>query len=237
MAETGVAIVTGATSGIGAATARRLAADQATVIAVGRRRERLDALVAETGPAVYPLALDVTRDDAAGRIIKTACAYGPIRTVVCNAGFGVKAPLVEGDVSDWREMFAVNVLAPMELAARAAPEMPVGSTIVLVSSIAGLRGLPGEAAYCATKAALNSIGESLRIELRGLGIRVVTLCPGTVRTEFELRSMDAEAAERLYAEQNPVEPEEVAELIGLLVALPTNVSVGRVDVRPRGQLV
>jgi short-subunit dehydrogenase len=182
------AIVTGASSGIGAALAHQLAAGGCRVGLIARRLDRLAALadaIEEAGGTAAIAAADVS--DRAG--VLDACAalrdeLGPIDLLIANAGVGVPTTLDPVNTSDVEEMFRVNVLGVVYSIEAVLPEMLKRGSghIAAVSSLAGFVGLPGESGYCATKAAVNTYLDGLRVHLRGRGVKVTTLCPGFVRT-------------------------------------------------------
>jgi len=183
-----VAVVTGASSGIGAALARRLAAEGCRVGLVARRPDRLADLAGEiraTGGTAAVATADVgDRDQVSAAFAALRGELGPVDLLVANAGVGVPTTLEPVNTPAVEEMFRVNVLGVVYAIEAVLPEMLRRATghIAAVSSLAGFLGLPGESGYCATKAAVNTYLDGLRIHLRGRGVRVTTLCPGFVRT-------------------------------------------------------
>lgn len=183
------ALVTGASSGIGAALVRRLAAEGYRVALLARRRERLEALAAQLPrpEAHLVLACDVTDAAALARAVDEAgAAFGGLDLVVANAGIGYRARVAELEPEPLARLVATNLVAPMLLCRAALPHLRRGRrpVLVLVSSVLGRRGYPTQAAYAATKAGVCSLGESLRLEWEREGIAVCTLDPGMTRTEI-----------------------------------------------------
>ncbi|MCB9760646.1 MAG: SDR family oxidoreductase [Alphaproteobacteria bacterium] len=179
-----VALVTGATSGIGRALARHLAGQGARVIGAGRDQERLAQLAPEVDLA---LTLDVTRDpsvEVAAQVVQDR--YGRLDVLVNNAGIGVFKPWDETTLDDHRRLHEVNVLGPVRLTRALLPHMVEAGqgAVVNVASVAGLRGYPRLGAYTASKFALVGWSETLRAELAGTGVDVVVACPPAVGTPF-----------------------------------------------------
>ena len=183
-----VALVTGASSGIGRALALRLARDGCRVGLVARRRDLLDGLaddIRRTGGTAAVATADVAcRAEVQAATEAIRSELGPVDYLIANAGVGTPTLLDPLNVADVEQMFRVNVLGVVYSIEAALPEMlrRKQGHVAAVSSLAGFKGLPGESGYCATKAAVNAYLEGLRIQLRGTGVVVTTLCPGFVRT-------------------------------------------------------
>lgn len=230
-----VAVVTGASAGIGAATARALARGGYEVVLGARRRERIDALAAELGGRALPL--DVT-DPAS---VQAFAAQVPEAAVlVNNAGLARGlAPIEHGDEAHWREMVETNVLGLLRVTRALLPALGRAprSHIVNVGSIAGLEVYAGGGGYTATKHAVRAITETLRLELVGRPIGVTEIDPGMVETEFSLVRFegDAERAQKVYAGLEPLTADDVAECIAWAVARPPHVNVDRIVVKPLAQ--
>ncbi|RGC68582.1 putative oxidoreductase [Micromonospora sp. MW-13] len=201
-----VVLVTGASSGIGAALVRRLADAGSQVLAAGRDPERLARLAAETGVTV--LLTDLTRPGAGRELAERALArYARVDVLVNNAGVGWAGPFagMADPLAD--ELLAVNLRAPIELTRALLPGMcHHGGHLVFVGSIAGRLGVAGEAVYAATKAGLDAFAESLRLELSGCGVTVSTLVPAVVDTPFFVRRGQPYRRRR----PRPLPPERVA---------------------------
>jgi short-subunit dehydrogenase len=220
-----VAVVTGAGRGIGRAIAVALAAEGATVVAVGRDGEALQSLVDQVGGSV--VVCDVRLPGSADDVATAAlAAHGRIDVVVANAGVGWAGDLVAMSAQDITSLVETNVAAPLQLARACLPSMLErgGGRLLFVSSIAGALGVPGEAVYSATKAALEMFADVLREELRGSGVEVAVLRPGVVRTDFFAGR--GVPYDRRFP--RPVRPERVAK-----AAVRTIRSGSRATVRPR----
>ncbi|GAA3524279.1 SDR family NAD(P)-dependent oxidoreductase [Amycolatopsis ultiminotia] len=181
----GTALVTGASAGIGAATARILAAGGTHVLLHGRDRDRLAALATETGGTA--LVADLAEPGEATRLADRVLALsGSLDLLVHNAGLGWAGPLPELPADRLTRLVAVNLTAPLELTRALLPSMLERrhGRIVFVTSIAGRTGVAGEAVYAATKSGLDAFADSLRFELDGTGVTVGVVVPGVVRTEF-----------------------------------------------------
>ncbi|GLZ61831.1 SDR family oxidoreductase [Micromonospora sp. NBRC 107095] len=243
---TSVAIVTGASSGIGAATARRLAAEGFHVLAAARRAERLTDLVAEitaAGGQATAVTCDITSDESVARLAEAAAqAPGPVTLLVNNAG-GARGldPVESGSVADWQWMYDVNVLGTLRVTQALLPALEASGsgTIVVVSSTAGLTVYEGGGGYTAAKHAQTAIAGTLRLELCGRPLRVIEIDPGMVKTdEFGLVRFegDAERAAAVYAGvPGPLVAEDVADCIAWCATRPEHVNVDRLVVRPRAQ--
>jgi short-subunit dehydrogenase len=180
-----VALVTGASSGIGAATAVRLAAAGARLIVTGRDEERLRAIAART--RAIPLPADLAEPGGPELLVERAlAAENRVDLLVCNAGAGWAGPIGELSGTKASELVSLNLLAPVQLARLLAPGMAERGTgrLVFVSSIAGATGVRHEAVYAATKAGLNYLAESLTYELAGTGVGISLVLPGVVDTPF-----------------------------------------------------
>src|ERR671916_4795 len=224
MGDTGrIALVTGASSGIGAAAVRGLAKAGFHTFAAARRVERCRELAEEVGGEA--LALDVT-DPAS--VAALADALPAVDVVVHSAGgaLGLE-PVAEADEDKWREMFETNVLGVERVTKALLPalEEGEGGHIVVIGSIAGVEVYPGGAGYTAAKHAVNALCRTLRLELLGKPIRVTEVAPGLVDTEFSLVrfSGDAEKARQVYEGLQPLTAEDVAETIAFVVTRPPHV--------------
>ena len=180
-----VVVVTGTSSGIGRELAKTLAAEGCRVGLVARREAHLRELAAEIGAAACVAVADVRDPGSLAAAVTTIRGtFGPIDIAIANAGVDRPTRLDPVNVDDVTEMFHVNVLGMVHTFAAVLPEMLArrSGRLVAVSSLAGYRGLPGESAYCASKAAVNSYMDGLRIHLRGTGVHTTTVCPGFVQT-------------------------------------------------------
>jgi 3-oxoacyl-[acyl-carrier protein] reductase len=184
-----VAAITGATAGIGAATARALVDEGASVVIGGRRRQRLDDMVAELGEAVAAVEMDVREPEGSQRLVDEAIArFGRIDVLVANAGIGAYGGIMDLSDGQLRDMMDTNVAGTVWPIRAAVPHfLEAGrGDIVIVASVAGLRGAGDEAVYAATKFAQVGLAGGLDRELREKGVRVSTICPGGVATEFAM---------------------------------------------------
>jgi NADP-dependent 3-hydroxy acid dehydrogenase YdfG len=234
----GIAVVTGASSGIGAATARRLAAEGFEVVAAARRRDRLDELAAEI-PGIRPVTLDVTSSESVAAL---AAELSDVAVLVNNAGgaIGVE-PVERADPADWQAMFDTNVLGVLRVTQALLPalERGAGGHVVVTGSIAGHLVYEGGGGYTAAKHGATAVVETLRLELNGRPVRVTEVAPGMVRTEeFSLVRLrgDAEAAAKVYAGVDlPLTAEDVADCIAFAVTRPAHVNVDLLVVKPLAQ--
>ncbi|MBP1631756.1 MAG: short-chain dehydrogenase/reductase [Acidobacteria bacterium] len=184
-----VVAITGATAGIGAATARALAAEGAAVVLGGRRRARLDALGAELGEMAAGVEMDVRDPEGARRLVETAVSrFGRLDALVACAGIGAYGGIMDLSDDKLREMMETNVAGTVWPIRAAVPVLleAGGGDIVVVASVAGLRGAADEAVYAATKFAQVGLVGGLDRELREKGIRVSAICPGGTATEFAM---------------------------------------------------
>jgi NADP-dependent 3-hydroxy acid dehydrogenase YdfG len=234
------AVVTGASTGIGAATVRALTAEGWRVTAVARRRDRLDALAADSG--AVPFAADITNDDDVAALLAAVTADGGIDTLINIAGGARGTEFVaEAKDEDWDWMYRVNVLGTMKMIRTFLPMLRAHGhgTIVNLSSTAGLVAYEGGAGYNAAKFAEHGLTRALRLEEAGNNIRVVEVMPGLVATEeFVLNRTggDSDAVEKAYAGvENPLTAEDVADVVRYAVSVPHHVNLDDIVVRPVAQ--
>jgi NADP-dependent 3-hydroxy acid dehydrogenase YdfG len=239
-----VALVTGASSGIGEATAVALAEAGAAVAVGARRTDRLDALATrlrDGGGQVLPLELDVTREDACRAAVDRAREeLGGLDVLVNNAGVMLLGSIVGADTEDWRRMVDTNVLGLMYMTHAAVDGMVEQGSgdIVNVSSVAGRTARKGAGVYNASKWAVNAFSESLRQEVTGRGVRIGLVEPGAVDTELtdHITQPEAKAASvRMYTSMRSLQAEDVARAVLYLVTQPPHVAVNEVLVRPTDQ--
>lgn len=235
MAKT--ALVTGASSGIGEATARRLVAEGFDVVVTARRRDRLDALAADIG--ARPVTLDVTSDAS---VAELAAGLDSIDVLVNNAGGALGfGPIADADVHDWQRMYDVNVLGSMRVTQALLPQLIEGDRghVVMITSIAGHVVYEGGAGYNAAKHAQVAVTEALRLELNGLPVRVTEIAPGMVHTEeFSLVRFggDAERAAQVYdGVVAPLTAGDIADAIAWAVTRPPHVNVDQLVIKPLAQ--
>ena len=239
------AIVTGASSGIGAATARQLAAAGFAVIVAARRADRLDKLVTEihaAGGTATAVVCDVTSDESVAGLKAAAERVGPITLLVNNAGGAHGLDTVEnGKIDDWQWMYDVNVLGTLRVtqALLGSLEESGAGTIVMVSSTAGFIVYEGGGGYSAAKHGMTALTGTLRLELCGRPIRVIEIDPGMVRTdEFAVVRFDGdeEKAAKVYeGVAEPLTAEDVADTIVYCATRPHHVNVDRLVLRPLAQ--
>lgn len=229
------AVVTGASSGIGAATARRLAAEGFDVVAGARRMDRLEEVARAIGARA--LSLDVT--DTAS-VDAFAAAIAGCDVLVNNAGGALGlSPVAEADDEQWRWMYDANVLGTMRVTRALLPKLIASGdgVIVNVGSIAGLEAYDGGAGYTAAKHGLRAVTETLRLELLGEPVRVSEVDPGAVETEFSIVRFDGdtERAAKVYEGMTPLVAEDVADCIAWVVTRPSHVNIDQLVVKPRDQ--
>jgi NADP-dependent 3-hydroxy acid dehydrogenase YdfG len=244
-----VAVVTGATSGIGAATARRLASDGASVALVGRREERLRELAAELGDKtdadITRAAVDVSDRDAVERAAEAIRdELGHVDLVVANAGVMLPAPFEEADTAEWDRMLDTNVRGLIYTGRAFAADLLAAAAeggradLVHVGSIGGHETFPNYGVYGATKAAVAHLTRNLRAELGPRGVRVKNVEPGLVRTELGDRTSDAALRESLATwrdEIGALPAGDIADAIAFAVAAPPRVNVAELIVLPTVQ--
>jgi NADP-dependent 3-hydroxy acid dehydrogenase YdfG len=241
-----VALVTGASSGIGEATAKDLAARGAAVALVARRKDRLESVavqIAAAGGTAQVIQADMTEQDQAREAVEQAArAWRRLDILVNNAGVLRRGPFMDGPVADWEHIVRLNVLGSLYCAHAALPHLLRAAEdkprevadLVNVSSLSGRIARKGAAVYNATKHAMNAYSESLRQEVAGRRVRVSVLEPAAVATEL----FTSEDRRRHLAEHRPYErlrPEDVADAIGYAVTRPRHVAVSEMLVRPTEQ--
>ncbi|MGF1536857.1 MAG: SDR family NAD(P)-dependent oxidoreductase [Elainellaceae cyanobacterium] len=234
-------LITGASSGIGEAIARRLAQEGYRVVAAARRLERLKALAADfPAGTIIPEIVDLRQEAEILALFNRIRDSGNrVDVLVNNAGLGHRAPLLSGDTEGWREMLEVNVLALTICTREAVKQMQAGDRghVINISSMAGHRVLPGSTFYAATKFAVRALTEGLRQELRkaNSNIRVSAVSPGLVETEFAVQMDGEEKAQETYGRFPVLQPEDIANAVWYLVSQPDYVQVHDVMVRPTQQ--
>jgi NADP-dependent 3-hydroxy acid dehydrogenase YdfG len=235
--ERPVAVVSGASSGIGEATARQLAAGGWHVVAAARRTERLEKLAAELGAAVTALALDVTDDTSVERL---AHQVSHCRLVVhCAGGALGTTSIAEADLAEWQTMYDTNVLGVLRLTKALLPKLVESGDghVIVVGSVAAFEPYAGGGGYNAAKAAVTALCDVLRIESLGQPLRVSEIDPGMVETEFSIVRFggDRDKAAAVYAGMTPLSAQDVAEAIAWVADRPSHVDIDRIVVRPRAQ--
>ncbi len=238
------AVVTGASSGIGAATVRRLAADGWDIVATARRTERLEALAAETGAEI--VTADLTSGDDVERLRAFVAQRGDLDALVNNAGGAIGLDTVEGgSIDDWQRMFDINVLATKRVTEALLPLLRSDASaarpasIVTVTSVAGHEVYEKGGGYNAAKFAEAALTKVLRLELAGEPIRVIEVSPGMVQTEeFALVRFkgDRQRADATYqGVENPLTATDIADIIAYTLTVPPHVNIDHVVVRPVAQ--
>jgi 3-hydroxy acid dehydrogenase / malonic semialdehyde reductase len=241
----GTILITGATSGIGAACARAFAAAGARLILVARRAERLRTLAEQLGERhgteCHTLTLDVREVGVVTHMLTELPAeWSGVEVLVNNAGLarGLE-PLPEGDVRDWEEMIDTNVRGVLAVTRAVVPGMVERGRghVVNIGSTAGHEVYPGGVVYCATKHALGAITRGLRMDLLGTGVRVSAVDPGMVETEFSVVRFhgDQERADRVYAGLTPLSPDDVADAVLWVTTRPPHVNIDEIIVKPTDQ--
>jgi NADP-dependent 3-hydroxy acid dehydrogenase YdfG len=237
-----VAAVTGASSGIGEATARALSAAGASVALGARRKERLEALAQSLDGPTLVKEVDVSDEDQARAFIQAAHdELGGLHTLVNNAGVMLLGPVTDADTDDWRRMIAVNLLGLLYCTHAALPLMGQGGggDIVNVSSVAGRRADAGAAVYNMTKFGVHAFSEALRQEALHEGIRVTTVAPGFVETELQGHNINPVVRQTMERAREQIgevlRPEDIADAILHAVTRPAHVCVNEIVVRPTGQ--
>jgi 3-hydroxy acid dehydrogenase/malonic semialdehyde reductase len=238
-------LITGASSGFGAAAARTFAAEGAKLLLGARRVDRLEAVAAEARKAGAPEAqghaLDVAQTESVEEFIRWAKALSPRVDVLVNNAGGAHGldPVAEGKDADWGAMFQSNVLGLLRVTRAVLPLMPrdAGASIINIGSIAGRVAYEGGSAYCGAKAAELQITRALRLELSGTGIRVGTIDPGLAETEFSVVRFkgDAARAKKVYEGVNPLTAEDIAETIVWVASRPAHVNIDEMIIKPTDQ--
>ncbi len=234
------AVVTGATSGLGAATARLFVAEGWRVVGTGRRADRLVALREEMGPLFHGAAFDITDRDAMDAALDALPgAFRGIDLLVNNAGRGLGAALApEARLEDWEATIATNVTALVWVTHRLLPVLIErrGAVVNLASTMANWPG-PGNVVYSATKAFVRQFSLGLRSDLHGTGVRVTSVEPGLAETEFhDVRSGGGrEAHDAFYGGAGALRPEDVARTILWIATLPPHVNVNSIEIMPMSQ--
>jgi len=235
MSEKPIAVITGASSGIGAATAQHLAAAGYELILGARRMDKLQAVAEPLGAKA--LTLDVT--DA--KSVEAFCAQVPrVNLLVNNAGGAVGAETIADAIDEkWETMYDSNVLGTMRMVRGLLPKLESSGAghIIVIGSVAGIEVYPGGGGYTAAKHAVKALTETLRIELVGKPIRVTEVAPGLVATEFSLVRFggDAERAKKPYLGMTPLTADDVADAIVWVVTRPAHVNIDTLVIKPLDQ--
>ena len=230
-----VAVVTGASSGIGEATAKNLAALGFHVVCVARRADRIEALAEQIGGSA--IVADVTSDADVARLAE---AVDGVSVLVNNAGgaMGLE-PVADADLENWRWMWETNVLGTLRVTRALLPKLVDSGDglIVTVTSIAAFETYDGGAGYTSAKHAQGALHRTLRGELLGKPVRLTEIAPGAVETEFSLVRFkgDQDRADKVYEGITPMVADDVAEVIGFVASRPSHVNLDQIVIRPRDQ--
>lgn len=233
-----IALITGATSGIGMATAKLFAKNGVKLILCGRREERLKELSEELSPSteVFTLNFDVrNKSEVDTAIISLPKHFSEIDILINNAGNAHGMDTIdEGNTDDWDAMLDINVKGLLYVTKAILPEMihRKSGHIINIGSTAGKEVYPKGNVYCASKHAVDAITQGMRIDLNGKGIKVGAINPGMVETEFsEVRFKgDSERAEKVYQGFTPLQPEDIADIIWFAVTRPPHVNIADLTV-------
>ena len=236
-----IALITGASSGIGWATAKKVASLGIGLIVCGRRKERLEALKKELDVPVHSLTFDVCDKQAVFDAIESVPEpFRQIDILINNAGnaHGL-APVHTADLKDWDAMIDSNVKGLMYVTKAVLPQMTTRKKghIINVGSIAGREVYPNGSVYCSSKFAVDAFTQGLRLDLNSIGIKVSAIHPGLVETEFSKVRFkgDAERANKVYEGVDPLTPADVADAIGYMVLAPAHVNIADLVLLPTRQ--
>lgn len=224
-----VAIITGASKGIGKSIALSLAASGSKVVLASRKQKELDELAKEIraqGGTSLSVVTDVSDEAQVGRLVKkTIAEFGRIDVLVNNAGYAVISKIVDADVKDYDGMMNVNLRGPFLCSKAVLPTMihQKKGAIINIASLAGKNAFVGGAIYSASKWGLLGFSRSLMLEVREYNIRVVTICPGSVNTTFSDHSKDGEKI---------IQPQDVADAVLFALTMPARSNVSEIDIRP-----
>jgi serine 3-dehydrogenase len=234
---TGTAFITGATAGIGAAGARRFVAAGWKAVVTGRRAERLEALVAELGAdKVHAINLDM-RDDAAidAALAGLPADFADIDLLINNAGLALgTAPAQQADLAQWQQMIDTNITGLVTITRKLLPQLiERRGGIINLSSVAATYPYAGGNVYGGTKAFVSQFSLGLRSDLHGTGVRVTSIEPGMVETEFTLvRTGSQAASDALYGTANPMTAEDIAETLFWVATQPPHLNLNRIELMP-----
>jgi serine 3-dehydrogenase len=237
---TGTIFITGTTAGIGAAAARRFAAGGWRVVGTGRRRDRLEAIAGELGDAFHPLALDMREAETLDSAITGLPEpFRAIDLLLNNAGLAPPlAPLQESELAPSLQAIETNVSGLVALTRRLLPTLiERRGAVINLSSVAASYPYRGGAVYGGTKAFVTQFSLDLRSDLHGTGVRVTSIEPGMIETEFTLvrNGWDEAASEALYADMDPMTAEDLAETLWWVANLPPHININRLELMPVNQ--
>lgn len=233
----GTALITGATAGIGAASARRFVAAGWKVIVTGRRAERLEALVGELGAEkVHAISFDMRDEDAIDAALAELPAdFADVDLLINNAGLALgTAPAQQADLDQWRQMIDTNVTSLVTITHKLLPRLIARrGAIINISSVAATYPYTGGNVYGGTKAFVSQFSLGLRSDLHGTGVRVTSIEPGMVETEFTLvRTGSQTASDALYGSANPMTAEDIAETLFWVASQPPHINLNRIELMP-----
>lgn len=236
-----VMLVTGASSGIGRATALGLSREGAIVVAAGRRAERLQTLAQEAQGEMVAMELDVTSPESVVEVVAAVVArFGRLDALVNNAGLMLAGMILNADTDEWVRMVETNLLGSMRVAHAALPHLIEShGSYVQVSSTSGRIASAGAAAYSATKFGITAFAESFRQEATPYGVRTIVVEPGFVATELTNHTTDPvmrEAADRIGESMRTLQPEDIAAAVVYALGQPDHVAVNEILVRPTDQV-
>jgi len=235
---TKTAIITGATSGFGAASARRFVKAGWRVIATGRRADRLEALTKELGRSnVHAASFDLRNSEAIEAAVSALPAqFHDIDLLINNAGLALgTAPVQNASVEQWHQMIETNITGLVTLTHKLAPALIARKgAIINISSVAASYPYPGGNVYGGTKAFVSQFSLGLRSDLHGTGVRVTSVEPGMTETEFTLvrTGGNQDASDKLYKGASPMTPEDIADVLFWIASLPPHMNVNRIELMP-----
>ncbi|HKL37847.1 MAG TPA: SDR family NAD(P)-dependent oxidoreductase [Bacteroidales bacterium] len=240
-----IALITGATSGIGRATALKMAGNQYDVIITGRREERLvelrDAIKKRYDSRVHILSFDIRDQNAVVEAVDSLPKeWKNIRVLINNAGLAVGLNHIQdGKIDDWERMIDTNVKGLLYISRKVAPMMieKGDGHIVNIGSMAGKEVYEKGNVYCATKHAVEALTKSMRIDMLKDNIKVTSISPGLVETEFSIVRFkgDKEKADKTYKGYNPLTGDDVADVVVFAINMPAHVNLNNIEVTPRAQ--